>query len=73
MMSDGPGAPAPGPVMLMATRRVLTPCGWVDEGRIVADGDPMLVGCEDAFVRISLERTEEAGGGSARKRSGRRA
>jgi hypothetical protein len=58
MTNDGPGAPAPGPAMLVATKDVLTSCGWVSEGRIVAADDPMLAGVEDAFVPILLERGE---------------
>ena len=59
--------------MWIAVRDVLTPCGLVARGRIVADGDPMLVGCEDAFARIHDESpVETAGGGSAAEKSGKR-
>lgn len=59
--------------MWVAVRDVLTPCGWVARGRIVADGDDMLVGCEDAFARAHDGDTiETAGGGSAAERSGKR-
>lgn len=39
--------------MWVATRTVETPCGTVAAGRLVADGDPMLIGVpEGAFVRV---------------------
>jgi hypothetical protein len=39
--------------MWVATQAVLTACGWVQPGRLVADGDPMLVGVPDGvFVRV---------------------
>ena len=38
--------------MWVCVRRTLTACGWVDPGRVVDDGDPMLDGAEDgAFQR----------------------
>lgn len=59
--------------MWIAMRDVLTPCGLVRQGRMVADGDPMLVGCEDAFARVVDDNpVETAGGGSAAERSGKR-
>jgi len=40
----------------VSTRRVLTACGWVEPGRVVEDGDPMLDGApEGAFVRVVPE------------------
>jgi len=39
--------------MWVATRKALTVKGWVDPGRLVADGDPMLEGVEPGvFVRV---------------------
>ena len=40
--------------MWVARVAVQTKCGWVPAGRIVADGDPMLDGCEDAFDRVDM-------------------
>lgn len=42
--------------MWVCVRRVLTSCGWVEPGRTVDDGDPMLDGApEGAFVRVVVE------------------
>ena len=39
--------------MWVCVRRTLTACGWVDPGRTVDDGDPMLEGAEPgAFERV---------------------
>lgn len=46
--------------MWIAKRRVLTVCGWVDSGRVVDDGDPMLDGVEDAFERLDPAPVETA-------------
>lgn len=62
----------------VAVRGVLTPCGWVAAGRVVADGDPMLVGCEAAFDRVDLSSPGEveqatAAPGEIRKTTRRKA
>lgn len=42
--------------MWIATRRTLTPVGWVEAGRMADDGDPMLEGAEPGvFVRVAAE------------------
>jgi len=67
----------------ICVRPVLTACGWVAPGRAVPDGDPMLAGNEGAFEQLHTAAepptpappagvVEEAGGGSARTRTGRR-
>ena len=59
----------------VAVRDVLTPCGWVASGRVVADGDPMLVGCEDAFDRVDLSppgEVEQATAAPGERRTTRR-
>lgn len=61
--------------MWIAKRRVLTSCGWVDRGRIVDDGDPMLNGVEDAFERVDAPPVEQATAapGEVRKTTRRKA
>jgi hypothetical protein len=46
----------------------------VDAGRIVADDDPMLAGCEDAFARVHDETpaVEEATAVPGERRTTRR-
>lgn len=45
--------------MWVCVRRTLTACGWVDAGRVVDDGDPMLDGVPDgAFVRVAAEGSD---------------
>lgn len=59
--------------MLVAVRDVLTPCGWVTKGRIVPDGDPMTVGCEDAFARVvESDDVEQATAAPNERRTTRR-
>ena len=60
--------------MWIAKQRVLTACGWIEAGRIVADGDPMLAGCEDAFARVHDEApaVEEATAVPGERRTARR-
>lgn len=62
--------------MWVATQAVLTPCGWVQQGRLVADGDPMLVGAPDgAFVRVvedDADATEVATAEPGKRRTTRR-
>lgn len=61
-------------IMWVATRTVDTPCGTVQAGRLVADGDPMLVGVpEGAFVRVVDDgQVEEATAEPGRRRLTRR-
>lgn len=59
--------------MWIAKRRVLTACGWVDAGRVVDDGDPMLDGCEDAFDRLDVGgEVEQATAAPGERRTTRR-
>jgi len=58
--------------MWVATRTVQTACGTVSQGRLVADGDPMLEGVEPgAFVRVVEDgdaQVEEATAEPGRRR-----
>lgn len=57
----------------VAVRDGLTSCGWVAAGRIVADGDPMLDGAGDLFVRVvDADQVEEATAEPGRRRATRR-
>lgn len=41
--------------MWVCVRPVLSPVGWVQPGRVVPDGDPILSGCEGAFERLAVD------------------
>lgn len=41
--------------MWICRKPVLTSCGWVQPGRVVDEGDPMLEGTGDAWERLIVE------------------